>query len=103
MEPPVLGRAKIDVFFSRQGTAWRLYVHGWIAPYVKQRLDEHGEASPVLPPNLEELHRYMWQLDAPYLQKMTTVGGVAIEAKGRSAVALWEWLYEHLAAAELER
>ena len=103
METPTHGPAKIDVLFSRHGTGWRLYVHGWIAPYVKQRLDQHGEAFPVAAPDLEDLHRYMWQLDTPYVQRATTVGGVAIEATGRSAVALWEWLYEHLAAVELER
>jgi hypothetical protein len=97
------GSTKIEVLFSRHADAWRLYVHGWIAPYVKQQLDEYGEAFPVPAPDLEDLHRYMWQLDAPYVQTTTTVGGVAIEATGRSAVALWEWLYEHLTAPKLGR
>jgi len=52
--------AKIEALFSRHGEAWRLYVHGWIAPYVKQKLDQHGEAFPVPAPNPQDLHEYMW-------------------------------------------
>ena len=100
---PIREAAKIEALFSRHGDAWRLYVHGWIAPYLKLHLDEHGEAFPVGPPDAGDLHEYMWKLDAPYVERPTAAGGLAIEAKGRSAVALWEWLHEHFAAAELER
>lgn len=103
METPTREPAKIEALFSRHGDAWRLYVHGWIAPYVKSQLDEHGEAFPVRAPDAQDLHDYMWKLDAPYVEQRTTSGGLAIEAKGRSAVALWEWLDEYLTAPKLER
>lgn len=98
-----LPSAKIEVFIGRHGDAWRLYTHGWVAPFLKQKLDRHGEAFPVGEPDLADLEEYMWGLDAPYLVQTSTAGGVAIEAKGRSAVALWEWLDEHLSTSKLER
>lgn len=91
---------RIEVLFSRQGEAWRLYVVGWIAPYVRGKLDRQGEAFPVLAPDLNDLERYMWNVDAPFVRADTAVGGVAIEARGRSAVALWEWLDGHLVAGQ---
>jgi len=88
--------ARVDVLFSRQGDAWRLYVHGWSPPSLRLKLDRHGEAFPVQAPDLDGLRDYMWTLDAPYREHPTTVGGVALEAIGRSAVKLCEWLNEHL-------
>jgi hypothetical protein len=88
---------KLEVFFGRHGDAWRVYVNGWAAPYVRQKLDEHGEAWPVREPDLTDLREHMWKLDTPYTEARTTLGGVAIEARGRSAVALWEWLDGQLA------
>jgi hypothetical protein len=70
---------------------------------VKQKLDRHGEAFPVRAPDAKDLHDFMWGLDAPYVEQPTTSGGLAIEATGRSAVALWEWLDGYLAATQLER
>jgi hypothetical protein len=100
---PLRNAAKIEALFSRHGDAWRLYVRGWVAPYLNQQLDRYGEAFPVGPPDAKDLHNFMWQLDAPYVEQRTALGGLAIEAKGRSVVALWEWLYEHVATTELER
>jgi hypothetical protein len=100
---PLRGPAKIEALFSRHGAGWRLYVHGWVAPYLKQKLDQYGEAFPVSAPDPQDLHQYMWRLDAPYVGQPTAAGGLAIEATGRSAVALWEWLDEHLSASKLER
>jgi hypothetical protein len=88
---------KLEVFFGRHGDAWRVYVNGWAAPYVRSKLDAQGEAWPVRAPDLTDLESYMWKLDTPYTAAQTTLGGVAIEARGRSAVALWEWLDGHLA------
>lgn len=90
--------ASIEIFFSRHGDAWRLYTHGWVSPFVRQRLDANGEAWPVAAPALDDLRGYMWRLDCPYMERRSTTGGVALEARGRSAVAIWEWLYEHIEA-----
>ena len=87
---------EIELLFSRDRGAWRLYTHGWVAPYVRLKLDEHGEAYPVREPDLADLERYMWKLDAPFVQTHSAVGGVAISAKARSAIVIWEWLDEYL-------
>jgi len=92
----VPSQPKLQVFFGRHGGKWRLYVNGWAAPYVRGKLDERGEAWPVSEPDLTELRDFMWRLDSPYTHAPTTLGGVAIEARGRSAVALWEWLDGYL-------
>lgn len=89
--------ARIELFFSRDGSAWRLYARGWVAPYVRDKLDRHREAFPVAQPDAADLERYMWNLDAPYAQQRATSGGLAIEAAGRSAVMLWEWIDGYLA------
>lgn len=82
----------IEVLISRHGSAWRVYAHGWVAPYVRSRLDADREALVAAAPDLADLDRYMWGLDAPYTKRSTSAGGVALEARGRSAIMLWEWL-----------
>jgi hypothetical protein len=93
--------AKIDLLFSQDRGAWRLYVNGWVAPYVRRRLDANREAFPVGEPDLADLERLMWKADAPYALKRTAVGGVLIEAKNRSAIMIWEWLDGHLDSSAL--
>jgi hypothetical protein len=90
-------QTKLEVFFGRHGDAWRVSVNGWAAPYVRSKLDRHGEAWPVREPDLTDLRGYMWRLDSPYTAAPRVLGGVAIEARGGSAVALWEWLDGYLA------
>lgn len=95
--------AKLELFFGRDRDAWRLYVHGWAAPFIKAKLDANNEAFPVAEPDLVDLEKYMWGLDAPYVAKTTTAGGVMIEASNRSAIVIWEWLDGHLKATNLGR
>jgi len=45
----------------------------------------------------------MWKLDAPYVRRETFVGGTLSEAKGRSAIVIWEWLDGQLDASKLGR
>ena len=94
---------EISLLFSRDHEAWRLYVDGWVAPYVRRKLDAHREAFPVREPDLVDLEQYMWNLDAPYVQRETSVGGLLIEAKGRSVIVMWEWLDGYLGFAGLGR
>ncbi len=45
----------------------------------------------------------MWKLDAPYVRRSTSVGGTLLEAKGRSAIVIWEWLDGYLDSTKLGR
>ena len=84
----------IDVFFSRHGDAWRLYLApgSWAPPMLRDRTDEHGEIYPVGEPDLADLDRHMWATDAPFEKRGATTGGVQIVARGRSAVVMLVWL-----------
>jgi hypothetical protein len=52
---------------------------------------------------LDDLKQYMWKLDTPYVQRETGVGGILIEAKGRSVIVMWEWLDGYLGSAKVGR
>lgn len=84
----------VDVFIGRDHDAWRLYVApgSWCPPMIRDRLDKQLEAFPVAEPDLDDLDRHMWKLDAPYEKRVSTMGGVQIMANGRSAVSLAVWL-----------
>jgi hypothetical protein len=88
--------ARVEVFFGKHGDGWRLYVHGWAPPYIRQKLDENGEAFPVAAPELADLDAFMFRLDAPYQKQLAGNGDVAIEARGRAVIALGEWLNGNL-------
>jgi hypothetical protein len=87
---------RVELLFAKDREAWRLYVHGWVAPYVRHRLSQYGEAFPLPKPDFDDLEKFMWETDAPYIKRMTKAEGAEIEATGRSAVALNEWLDEYL-------
>lgn len=89
---------KLEILIGRHGRAWRLYAHGWVAPYVAQKLDKYGEALVGIQPDDGDLEEYMWGLDAPYLHSRTTDGGLMITTHGRSTIVLWEWLCDQLSA-----
>jgi len=89
----------IELLIGRDQDSWRLYTHGWVPPYVKGKLDLHGEAFPVDEPDLQGLENFMFQLDAPYTKRVTESGSVEIEARGRSAIVLGEWLDGFLSSA----
>ena len=84
----------IDIFIGRDGEAWRLYVAptSWKPGVLRNRMDEHGEIFPVAKPDVEDLHRFMWDVDSPFERRPTTDGGLEVLAKGRSAVTLLVWL-----------
>lgn len=84
----------IEAFIGRDGDAWRLYIapSSWCPPMLRSPLDDHLEAFPVAAPDLKQLDAQMWSCDAPYEKHETSLGGVEIKAKGRSATALLVWL-----------
>ncbi len=84
----------LDLFLSRHGDAWRLYVApgSWAPPVLANRMDEHREIYPVREPDLDDLERHMWAADAPYSKRVTSLGGVELGATGRSAVVMLVWL-----------
>lgn len=87
---------KVELLFTKDRESWRLYTHGWLPPYVRAKVDQQGQASPVRQPDLEDLNKHMWDCDAPYVKRSINPEVVEIDAQGRSAIALWEWLDDHL-------
>jgi len=84
----------LDIFIGRDGEAWRIYLAStsWKPGLLRSRMDEHGQVFPVARPDIEDLDRFMWEVDSPFERRPTTDGGVEILAKGRSAVTLLVWL-----------
>jgi hypothetical protein len=87
---------KVELLFSKDRNAWRLYICGWVAPIARQRLGENGEVFPVQKPNLDDLRDFMLQCDASYSVHAPGNEAIEVAAKGRSAEHLWQWLSKHL-------
>jgi len=64
---------------------------------LRSHLDARLEAQ-VTDFDAGKLEKFMWDLDAPYQIHRSSVGGAQVVARGRSAVALCEWLSELLEA-----
>ena len=86
------GDMLLEAFIGKHADAWRLYVPGWAPPFLRLKLDANGEVFPVREPDLAELDAFMLKLDAPHAKRTTGNGDVELEARGRSAIALAEWL-----------
>lgn len=83
---------QLDVFCSREGGAWRAFVRpGWQPRYLRQHLDDEGEAFPAHF-DFEDLDRHMHEHQAVAEKQISVVGGVRLFARGRSAEALALWL-----------
>jgi hypothetical protein len=84
----------LDVLIGRDREAWRLYVSAtsWQPTVLQNRMDERGSIFPVARPDVQNLNRFMLNVDCSYDKRLTTDGGVEILAKGRSAIALLVWL-----------
>lgn len=59
---------------------------------LANHMDEHREVYPVREPDLDDLERHMWAADAPYQKRVTSLGGVELGARGRSAVVVLVWV-----------
>jgi hypothetical protein len=83
---------RIDVFCARQHDAWRIYVRpGWLPRYLRQHLDDEGEAFPAHL-DFEDLDRHLLEQQAACERQTSAPGGVRLTASGRSAEALALWL-----------
>jgi len=58
----------LDLFIGRHGDAWRLYVAptSWKPGLIRNRMDERGEIFPVARPDVDDLDRFMWNVDSPF-------------------------------------
>jgi hypothetical protein len=85
----------IDVLIARDGDAWRMYSapHSWRTPFSRH-IDKRGDVFPVGRPDVDDLDRFTWDTDSPFERRPTADGGIAIVAKGRSAVTLAMWLQD---------
>ncbi len=91
--------SQIELLVARQGDAFRLYVAGWIPDYLREHLDEHGEAARVTFDS-QALERSMWDSDAPYRIRQVPAG-FEVEATGRSADYLARYVADVLGDARL--
>jgi hypothetical protein len=88
----VTDATRLDVFCARQQDAWRIYVRrGWLPRYLRQHLDDEGEAFPAHL-DFEDLDRHMLEHRAVFERQTSAASGVRLTAKGRSAEALALWL-----------
>jgi hypothetical protein len=84
----------LDVLIGRDGDAWRLYVAAtsWQPTVLQARMDERGSIFPVARPDLQNLNKFMLNVDCSCHKRLTADGGVEILARGRSAIAVFAWL-----------
>jgi hypothetical protein len=81
----------LELLFVPEGDGARLYVAGWCPVAVRERLDAVRSARLPAFPNLADLERFMWNVDAPY--RLRAMGpNLELEARGRGAVVLGEWV-----------
>jgi hypothetical protein len=52
----------------------------------------------VARPDPDDLDRFMFETDAPYLRRLCVDGDLEVSAKGRSAIMLALWLRDVIAA-----
>ena len=86
--PPLL-----NVFFLKEGDAWRLHLGPEsFRPDLERLFDHNGEAYPVLV-DWEDLERHMTKRGAEYDAHTSHAGSVELTVRGAVAVeALAEWL-----------
>jgi hypothetical protein len=85
----------LEVLLARETKGARLYVAAWCPPSIRLILDRQMSAVLTEFPDVSNLDRFMFAADAPYVARATSAG-FEIEAHGRSAIVLGEWLEERL-------
>lgn len=83
----------LELYCARQGDAFRVYLFPGSAPpqYLRACFDERGEAYPVFL-DLEDLERVAGRAAAELEITKSSVGGVALCARGSAVAALSVWL-----------
>ncbi len=94
------GRA-LQVVFGQDGATWQVRVRGWLPAHLRHLLETRNQVGTLPEPAFTDLAEHMAFLGAPYA-RYGAAGREVIEAQGRSAVALWEWLYRYLDAADAQ-
>ncbi|HEY1693386.1 MAG TPA: hypothetical protein VGG39_14565 [Polyangiaceae bacterium] len=91
----------IDILIARDGDSWRIYSapRSWRTPFSLSA-DARADIRRVGQPDLADLDRFMWEVDAPFERRPTAEGGIEIVAAGRSAVVLVIWLHDLIACGQ---
>lgn len=94
----------LDIYIGRDGERWRLHVApmSWLPGVVRRHMNERREVFPVAKPDAADLDAFMFAMDAPYERRLTADGGLEIQASGRSAIVLHEWIADLVGARENE-
>jgi hypothetical protein len=91
-EADVTDDTELDVFCSLQGDAYRAYFRpGWLPKYLRQHLDEDGEAYPAHL-DFDDLERHMRECEASVEIARSKLGGLRLVGRGVGAEALAAWL-----------
>jgi len=95
--------AVMNVFCSRVGDAWRVYLNPtWVPAYLLRSFDENLEAFPAQI-DLDDLDQYMQFHQREYEKRVSNFGGVELTARGEAAHALAAWLSTAFASGERVR
>ena len=95
--------AVMNVFCSRLGDAWRVYLNpDWVPSYLLRSFDENLEAYPVQV-DFDDLDKYMRFHHTNYEKRVSNFGGVELTARGDDAHALAAWLSTAFASGERVR
>ena len=95
--------AVMNVFCSRLGDAWRVYLNpDWVPAYLLRSFDENLEAYPVQI-DFDDLEQYMRYHQSDYEKRVSNFGGVELTARGDAGHALAAWLSTAFASGERVR
>jgi hypothetical protein len=81
----------LELLVLPEGSGARIYVAGWCPPAVRLKLDSQKGARLSAFPDPEDLQKFMWGADAPYISRGAG-RGIEIQARGRAAIVLGEWI-----------
>ncbi len=91
----------VQIAFKQDRGTWQLEARGWLSTHLRHLLETQNRAGSLPQPRFAELNDHMQLLGASYA-RYGVAGREVIEAQGRSAVALWEWLYRYLGVADAD-
>jgi len=90
---------ELDIFCSRVGDAYRVYVRPtWLPDHLLDCFDDHCEAYPVYL-DFEDLELHMKRSGVEYAKQPATPGGVQLYACGAAAEVMSNWLSRSFASS----